>query len=461
MTFQPLTIRTRILLWHGLLLACILTAFGITAHRLQWENELSRLDRGLDEPLSQLHRSLHSQNNRGVPSGPRSEPPESYSLPRDLAASFTARGVEFSIWSRTGTHLAHSTEMSDSITMPPIDGVVPFVIQRRNRDGLREAYLITPPGECFLVASSMMNEQRSAARLGWWLLALGTGILGIGLLVDAWILRRAIRPVEDIISAAERISRGNLGTRIESSAGAELGRLTNVLNKTFASLDRAFTQQSRFSADVAHELRTPVSVLIAETQGILERERDNDEYRETISTTLRSAQRMSGLIESLLDLAQIESGADLSRSTCDLAGLSSEVLHNLQGMVETRGLRLEHKLEKASCQANAAQITQIITNLLTNAIQHNVPGGHVRIETGLSDAIAFVSIENSGHGIPATDLPHVFERFYRTDTSRNRKTGGVGLGLAICKAIADTHGAALEACSLPGGITRFTLRMAP
>lgn len=461
MTSSHLTIRTRILLWHAVLLVCILTAFGITAQRLQWENELARLDRGLDEPISQLHRSLHAQSNRGGnPQGPRSDPPEAFALPDDLSKSFAAGGIEFSVWSRTGTLLARSSHMPKSMAMPPVVGAVPFVIQRRSREGMREAYLITPPGECFLVATSMKGEQLAAAQLGWWLLALGAAVLGIGLLVDAWILHRAIQPVEEIISAAEHISRGNLSTRIEAKAdSAELARLTNVLNETFASLDRAFTLQSRFTADVAHELRTPVSVLIAETQGILERERNSDEYRETISTTLRSAQRMNGLIESLLDLAQIESGADLSRSKCDLAGLSSEVLHNLQGMIETRGLRLEHKLEKASCQANAAQITQIITNLLTNAIQHNIPGGHVRIETGHSDANAFVSIENSGPGIPATDLPHVFERFYRTDTSRNRKTGGVGLGLAICKAIADTHGAALEACNLPGGITRFTLRM--
>ncbi len=461
MKLPPSSLRTRILLWHGALLACVLAAFGFTAHRLHWNGELVRLDRELDEPLSLLHRSLHGQNAReGNPPGPRSAPPVTYEMPKNLADQFVARGLEFSVWTRTGKNLDRSSSMPETTAMPPIDKAVPFVVQRRSHGNMREAYLITPPGECFLVATSMVNEQRSAARLGWWLLALGTGILGIGLLVDAWILRRAIQPVEDIISAAERISRGNLSTRIESTAGAELGRLTNVLNKTFASLDRTFTQQSRFTADVAHELRTPVSVLIAETQGILERERENDEYRETISTTLRSARRMSGLIESLLELAQIESGADLSRSTCDLASLSTEVLQSLQSTVEARRIVLEQKLEKASCEANAAQITQIIANLLTNAIQHNEPGGHVLIETGHSDAKALVRIENSGPGIPATDLPHVFERFYRTDTSRNRKTGGVGLGLAICKAIADTHGAALEACSLPGGITRFTLRMA-
>ena len=454
------SLRTRILLWHGLLLACVLAAFGITAHRLHWDGELARLDLALDEPLSVLHRSLHFQNAReGNPPGPRSAPPESYALPKDVAESFAARGIEFGVWSRSGQMLGHSAKMPAAMPMPPVTGVVPFVIQRRNREGMREAYLITPPGECFLAAVSMENELQSAARLGWWLLLLGAGVLAAGLLVDAWILRRAIQPVEEIISAAERISRGNLSTRIETRANsAELARLTKVLNETFASLDRAFTQQARFSGDVAHELRTPVSVLIAEAQSALERERGSEEYRETISTTLRSARRMSGLIESLLDLAQIESGADLSRSTCDLAVLSAEVLESLRSMAEAQSVVLHAKLEKAVCEANAAQLAQVAANLLINAIQHNECGGEVRLETGLEEGRAFLRVQNTGPGIPAADLPQVFERFYRTDTSRSRKTGGVGLGLAICKAICDAHGAELTVESTSGR-TCFTLRM--
>jgi two-component system, OmpR family, sensor kinase len=448
---QPATsLRTRILLWHGLLLACVLAAFGITAQRLQWEGELMRLDRGLEEPLSILHRSLHHQGARdGNPPGPRSTAPDAYELPQ----------FEHGVWNRTGRMLTHSAKIPAMMPTPATKDAVPFVIQTRSREGMREAYLITPPGECFLAAVSMENELQSASRLGWWLLVLGMGVLAAGLLVDAWILKRAIRPVEEIIGAAERISRGKLSTRIETRANSvELARLTKVLNETFASLDRAFTQQARFSADVAHELRTPVSVLIAEAQSALERERGSQEYRETISTTLRSARRMSGLIESLLDLAQIESGADLSRSACNLAVLSSEVLETLRGMAEAQSVVLHAKLEKAVCEANAAQMAQVVANLLINAIQHNERGGEVRLETGLEEERAFLRVQNTGPGIPAEDLPHVFERFYRTDTSRSRKTGGVGLGLAICKAIRDAHGAELTVTNTPG-LTCFTLRM--
>ena len=462
MKLPTLSIRSRILLWHGLLLASILMAFGVTAHRLQWESELARIDRTLDEPLSLLHRALQMQNKRaGERQGFAAPPPQTYVLPADTVALFATHGLEYLGWGRSGEPLVRSGGMPKALARPSVAGLVPFVIQRRSREQMREAYLTLPPGECFLAAVSMRDELNASARLGWGLFAMGAGVLGIGLLVDAWILRRAIRPVEEIINAAERISLGNLGARIESHAdGTELGRLTSVLNRTFASLDRAFAQEARFSADVAHELRTPVSVLITEAQTALERERTSDDYRETISTTLRSAQRMSGLIESLLELAQIQSAADASRVACDLAALTAEIIESHRSLADAHGIEIRRQLARAPCMADVGQLVQIAANLLINAIRHNQRGGHVLIETRIENSRAILRVQNTGPSIPAADLPHVFERFYRADASRNRKTGGVGLGLAICKAIADAHGAELTVSSDAVSGTMFTLTMA-
>lgn len=450
-SFSTPGIRTRILLWHGLLLACILTALGVAAWRLRWEDELRRIDDRLNEPLSVLHGARHRPGLQRPARLPMR------SLPDELAAQITASGCYYTIWQQDSTLLLRSANAPADIEAPENDQAGLFTTRWRSTGRMREAFRFTPPGECLLVGISTAPELAAQSRLGWWLLALGAGVLGIGLLVDACILRHAIRPVEEIISAAERISRGNLGARIEITAGAELGRLTNVLNSTFASLDHAFTQQARFSADVAHELRTPVSVLIAEAQSALERERSGADYRDTIATTLRSAQRMGGLIESLLDLAQIESGTALQRESCDLAVVTAEVISSHRGMAEVQGIEIRSRLETASCEANVAQITQIAANLLINALQHNQRGGHVLIETALENGHAVLRVANTGPGIPADDLPHVFERFYRADTSRSRKTGGTGLGLAICKAIADAHGARLTVESTPGAMTRFTL----
>ena len=169
MKLPTLSIRSRILLWHGLLLATILTAFGVTAHRLQWESELARIDRTLDEPLSLLHRALQMQNKRpGERPGLTVPPPRSYVLLADTAAQFAARGLEYIGWGRSGEPLVRSGGMPKALARPAVEGLVPFVIQRRSREQMREAYLIVPPGECFLAAVSMRSELHASARLGWW-----------------------------------------------------------------------------------------------------------------------------------------------------------------------------------------------------------------------------------------------------------------------------------------------------
>lgn len=462
MNLSRLSLRTRIQLWHGLLLAGILITLGFAGWRLRWIDEVRRIDQELNQPLSAVHRAVHYPSN-----APSARPPQGRDLPRNISltaedeALFADGGFYYAVWHADGTLAQASKDAPAGIEMPVKAGEGLFATQWRSAGQMREAYRFTPPGACLLVGVSTLPGLEARSRVGGWMLVLGLVILGVALLIDAWILRRAIQPVEEIITAAERISRGHLSARIETSAaGAELDRLQNVLNSTFASLDRAFSQQARFSADVAHELRTPVSVLITETQIALERERDGDDYRETIAACLRSARRMAGLIESLLDLAQIQSATSPVRAACDLSVLAAEAVESLGVMAEKQGVDVQQALQPAPCTGNASQLAQVIANLLVNAIQHNQRGGHVRIETKMESGRAVLRVENTGAGIPAKDRPHVFERFYRPDTSRSRKTGGVGLGLAICKAIADAHDAELSVESEPGGITAFTLKIA-
>ncbi len=448
MKLPVLSIRSRIQLWHGLLLACILGVLGIAAWRMRWDDELARVDRDVNEVIAQMHAALGASGFG------------SFALSAEFAAQTTSRGCYYVVWSRAGKLVTKSANAPLALELPKREAGGVIMTRWQTIGDRREGYIFTRPGECLFVGVSIAGERAAMTRFGGWLAALGIGVLGMGLLVDAWIVRRAIRPVEEIISAAERISRGNLAARIESGTmSEELERLTTVLNQTFASLDQAFTQQKRFSADVAHELRTPVSVLITESQIALERERSGEDYRETIATCLRSARRMGALIEALLGLAQIESAAGASRSPCDLAALTREVIDSLRSTAEAQGIELCAKLDAAPCEANAEQITQVIANLTINAIQHNHRGGRVVIDTALVDGTAMLRVENTGGGIAAADLPHLFQRFYRADASRNRKTGGVGLGLAISKAIADAHGAELTAESTQGERTVFRLRM--
>jgi heavy metal sensor kinase len=286
-------------------------------------------------------------------------------------------------------------------------------------------------------------------------------VLAAGLLGGWWLAARAIRPVEQIAATAARISRGKLSERIEMAEGeSELGRLAAVLNDTFAKLDAAFAQQVRFTADAAHELRTPVAVVLSDTQHALARERTAPEYRETIEVCQRAARRMEGLIESLLTLAQLGAPTQaMAPTVCDLAEVAREGMEAIRSLAVERKVTIATDLAAAPCVADAGKMSQVVTNLLANAVKYNRDGGEVRVATVANGASVRLTVSDTGLGIAAEHLPHIFERFYRGDPSRNRETGGAGLGLAICKTIADAHGGRITVESEPGAGTTFTVEL--
>jgi heavy metal sensor kinase len=291
------------------------------------------------------------------------------------------------------------------------------------------------------------------------LVLVGGVILLLGLTGGWWLAGRAIRPIEDISATAARISDGDLSRRISlAETQTELGRLAAVLNATFARLEAAFAQQKQFTSDAAHELRTPVSVMLTQTQLSLSRERHPAEYRQTIETCQRAAQRMRRLIESLLALARLDAGQEpIKHLSLDLAAVTRECTELVRPLAEERGITLVLETQPAGCAGDSERLAQVVTNLLTNAIQYNRPNGEVRVATRLEDQTALLTVRDTGAGIPAEDLPRVFERFYRSDKSRT--TGGNGLGLSICQAIITAHGGSIEVASEPGAGTTFTVRL--
>jgi heavy metal sensor kinase len=256
-----------------------------------------------------------------------------------------------------------------------------------------------------------------------------------------------------------KISAGDLSQRINiAEAESELGQLAAVLNSTFARLEAAFAQQQQFTSDAAHELRTPVSVMLTQAQTVLNRERTAPEYRETVEACQRAAQRMRKLIESLLALARLDAGQEpMKRLDFDLSKTTGDCVELIRPLADERGVKILCDLPPLECVGDSERLAQVITNLLTNAIQYNKPGGEVRIAAQSQDGMAVLAVSDNGAGIPAEDLPRVFERFYRADKSRS--TGGNGLGLAISKAVVEAHGGTIEVTSGENAGTIFTVRL--
>ena len=502
------SIRWRIQAWHGALLLTVIAAFCATTYRLQESNARRHADVELDVRLSTLT-GLLGRNGMGGPrprrpegpppgeNGPpgdqgpppdgqgppppraepppplreggpprgpdRGPPPDTFDAP-EIASLFTSRDdapFYFCVWTRNGPLLAKSERAPDDVWRPKSLGKASLTKMTRDRDNFREMYAFTPPGECLLVGQSAAPLEREMRDFAWKLGAIGAGVLAIGL-AGGWLLAsRAIRPISEISNAASRIAAGNLAERIHTSeTESELGHLAAVLDETFQRLHAAFAEQARFTSDAAHELRTPVSIILGQTQLALARERSPEEYRATIEACQRAAKRMHGLIESLLQLSVLDAARQpLDRRPCDLAELGREHLEMMRPLADEQRIALEADLAPAPCAADAGGISQILVNLLTNAVKYSRSGDKIRVATHRENGCAIISVTDTGPGIAAEHLPHVFERFYRADVSRNRTTGGAGHGLAICKSIAEAHGGKLTVESTPDVGSSFTLRI--
>ena len=316
-----------------------------------------------------------------------------------------------------------------------------------------------PSGEMVYVGCSTEPELQNSTQPHGNLTAAGVVILFFGLAGGWWFVSRALRPITHISSTAVKISAGDLSQRINiAETESELGQLAAVLNSTFARLEAAFAQQQQFTSDAAHELRTPVSVMLTQAQTALNRERTAPEYRETVETCQRAAQRMRRLIESLLALARLDAGQEqMKRLQFDFSKTISDCVEMVKPMAEERGVKIISELSALEITGDSERLAQVVTNLLTNAIQYNLPDGEVRVKLESQSGMAILTVTDKGQGIAPEDLPRVFERFYRADKSRS--TGGNGLGLAISKAVVEAHGGTIEVSSTEDAGTVFTVRL--
>lgn len=276
------------------------------------------------------------------------------------------------------------------------------------------------------------------------------------------VARRGMRPLATIAQAAERISATQLGERIRPSGWpAELTALARAFDAMLGRLEASFERLSRFSADLAHELRTPVSNLMGEAEVTLSKPRTKAEYRRVLESSLEEYGRLARMITNLLFLARAEGTSDvpLAHEAVDARAQIDTLRAVFDAVAAEQGVALRCE-GQATLHADPALLRRAVSNLVANALEHTPPGGSVTLSAQPQPGgAAAVAVEDTGCGIAPEHLPHLFDRFYQADPARAGRAEDAGLGLSIVQSIMDLHGGTTHVDSTPGRGTTVTLRL--
>ena len=279
-----------------------------------------------------------------------------------------------------------------------------------------------------------------------------------------WLAGRAFAPLGPMLDEIQAVSDGrSLHKRVAvPPTEDELARLATKVNEMLGRLEASFSSLRRFTADASHELKTPLTVLRSGIERAITHPKAPPEVLEVLEETLVETKRMAEMVDSLLMLARADEGrAPLHLEQVDLREILDEVSETAGIFSEQSGVRVSVAVPEmaVTVPVDRMRVRQLFMNLLTNAIKYTPAGGSVEIKSERVDGSVIVSVQDTGIGIAAGDLPHIFDRFWRVDQARSR-TGqrpGAGLGLAICKWIAEAHGGAIAVQSRPGRGTTFTV----
>ena len=488
------SIQWRLQAWHGAILFVVLAAFGCTAYQLAWQNRFQLIDEAIQRQAHSLVDSIApgpdnpdflklllglvadhaSQSSAGKHSvdddraGKASLNSEMLMNPHRVLANAVLAEDEkfyFIFWEKDGTLIRHSTNAPANIPPAPSDASDGLITRTRN--GFREHLMVDKHGFVGLIGCPVATDVAELHRQAWLMFFIGGGIALFGLAGGRWLAARAVKPISDMSATVQKISSGNLSQRINvADTDNELGQLAGDLNATFDRLQSAFSQlqsalerQTQFTADASHELRTPVAVILAEANSALARERTPENYREAMEVCRRAARRMHRLRESLLTLARLDTDVVTEHTSCRLDKIARETLELLQPLAREHQINFKTELAEATVTGDVNQLGQVISNLVSNAIFYNRPGGNVWVKIILTNEHVELTVADDGQGISEKDLPHIFDRFYRADESRSQTSGHTGLGLAITKAIVESYRGNIRVESRVDAGSTFTVQL--
>jgi heavy metal sensor kinase len=314
------------------------------------------------------------------------------------------------------------------------------------------------------VAAPLHDLQEGLREAAWVLLPMLPIMLLLAAAGGHWLARRALAPVDEITRTARSLSADSLSSRLTvPRTSDEIERLSTTLNEMLERLEASFRRVSRFTADASHELRTPLAVMRTTAEVALRAPDEQREARAALEQILAEVERTSHLTENLLLLAKADSGAGaLPRQPVDLTAAVGEACTQAGVLAQVKGLTLATELPSAErlwVAGDPHALRRLFLILLDNAVKYTPAGGRIDVTVRENGQSVVGEVRDSGIGIAPDDLPHVFDRFYRADRARSREHGGAGLGLAIARWIAESHGGAITVASEIERGSRFEVRL--
>lgn len=434
------SLRIRLTLWYSLALALGLLAlagsvWGLLRYRLEQDVEQSTTAR-----LESLRQFLDAEL---------------------LAADFADEWEEYARAIPQGTLVEILTDTGQRLAWHP--GILSMPLQGRDQSFswqgqrylLRTATVFVRGRRYELrAAESLRLAEELSLRLLWLFGAVSPFVLLLAGTGGYWLSRRALAPVAALTQHAASLSVENLSLRLPvAPTGDELQGLAETYNHMLDRLERAVARLSQFTADASHELRTPLALIRTTAELALRRERSVDTYRIALQSILRETERTTQLVEDLLALARADAGyGTLSLTHMDLQDVIADVGSHYAELALAQQVKLVLPLRAstAAVNGNAAALRRVLLILLDNALKYTPPGGRIVLTLEQDAGNIALSVADTGVGIAADVLPHVFERFYRADPSRHPATGGHGLGLSIAQWIVQNHHATFSVESAIG-----------
>ena len=453
---RTLSIRLRLAIWYSSVLLVGLALFGFA----MWFVLEQRLIAGVDDRLAQQAEGLRmALDDEGVAADPHQIQEEV-----SEAAAETPNGAYIQLRMRNGS-LFVSSAGRPLLDFGPIgdrpayrtaeENGRPFRVLARQLKCQTETFelLMTIPLED---VRAIMRDFRN------FIMMMAPGVLAAACLGGWWISRRALAPVDEITEVASSITLQNLSKRLTvPRTGDELQRMSETWNTVLARLEAAVERTRRFTADASHELRTPVAVIRSTAELALRRQRDPEDYRKALQQIEAEAQRMTGLTNDLLSLAAADANSvEMPLTPLDLNCIAAEAVQENLALAESKGVcvRTDLLAKPGIALANDAGIRRLLRILIDNALKFTLPAGSVLVSTAGGPGEVTLSVRDSGPGIPAHALPHIFERFYQADQSHGENSGA-GLGLSIAQIIARAHGSQITVQSAPGSGSCFSLTL--